>query len=55
MVMIWVQIDVERALYVARGRDVILCDCLPSPVTLLIQLSNEELKKLVSSVSKPNS
>lgn len=48
----WVEIDCERALYVDRGRDVILCDRLPSPVTLLLKLSDEEITKLLSSVSK---
>lgn len=40
------QIDTERALYVAHGVNVILCDRLPSPVTLVVKLSDEAVEKL---------
>lgn len=39
----WIVIDVERALYVHRGVDVILCDrFMPSPATLLIRMTPEQ-------------
>ena len=34
----WITLDVDRALVVDRGRDAILCDRLPSPVTLVLKL-----------------
>lgn len=33
----WITIECERALYVHRGKTVILCDRLPSPVTLVVK------------------
>lgn len=42
----WITIECERALVVSRGRDVILCDRLPPNPTLVLKLSDEELKKL---------
>jgi hypothetical protein len=36
----WVTLDCERALYVDRGRDTILCDRLPSPITLVVKLAS---------------
>jgi hypothetical protein len=35
----WLTLDCERALYVHRGRNVILCDRLPSPITLVVKLA----------------
>ena len=35
----WVTLECERAHYVDRGRNVILCDRLPSPVTLVVKLA----------------
>jgi hypothetical protein len=35
----WLTLECERAHYVDRGRDVILCDRLPSPVTLVVKLA----------------
>lgn len=43
---IWLIIDVERCLYVDRGVDVILCDRLDGPTTLLVRVSEEQLSKL---------
>jgi hypothetical protein len=37
----WIVLDCSRALYVGRGRDTILCDRLPSPVTLVVKLQGE--------------
>lgn len=34
----WITIECERALYVDRGQATILCDRLPSPVTLVVKL-----------------
>ena len=34
----WVTLECERAHYVHRGVNVILCDRLPSPVTLVVKL-----------------
>lgn len=48
----WLQIDVERALYVDRGANVILCDRLPSPVTLVVELSDAALEKLRAAVKQ---
>lgn len=42
----WLTIECEQALYADRGRTVVLCDRLPSPVTLVIRVSDEEMKKL---------
>ena len=39
----WITIDVERALYVDRGREVILCDRLPSPATLVIKVRGDQI------------
>ena len=33
----WETIECERVLYVDRGKNVILCDRLPSPVTLVVK------------------
>jgi len=33
----WTQIECERVLYVDRGRQTILCDRLPAPVTLVVK------------------
>ncbi len=41
----WIRVTVERALCVARGRDVILCD-RELPQELVLELSVEELMKL---------
>jgi len=35
----WETIECERALYVSRGKAAILCDRLPSPVTLVVKRS----------------
>jgi len=35
----WLTIECEVALYVDRGRTVVLCDRLPRPVTLVIKRS----------------
>lgn len=35
----WLILHCERALYVDRGRTVILCDRLPNPVTLVVRLA----------------
>ena len=40
--MVWVSVTAERALYADRGRDVILCDRLPSPVELVLCLTDEQ-------------
>lgn len=34
----WQTLDCERVLYVDRGKNVILCDRLPSPITLVVKL-----------------
>lgn len=44
----WITIDAERALYVDRGVNIILCDRLPSPVTLLVKISDEQAQYLRS-------
>lgn len=33
----WITIAVERALYLDEGREKVLCDRLPSPVTLVLK------------------
>ena len=44
----WIIIDAERALYVDRGRDVILCDRGHSgPVTLVLKVSERSLRAAV--------
>lgn len=37
----WRTIECERVLYVDRGRTVILCDRLPSPITLVVKLKGD--------------
>jgi hypothetical protein len=32
----WVTVEADRALYVSRGVNTILCDRLPSPITLVV-------------------
>lgn len=34
----WIVVEADRALYADRGRGVVLCDRLPSPVTLLLRV-----------------
>ena len=34
----WRIIECERVLYVDRGRDNILCDRLPSPITIVVKV-----------------
>lgn len=36
-VSIWQTIECERVLYVDRGNTIILCDRLPSPLTLVVK------------------
>lgn len=43
---LWLIIEAERAFYVDRGREVILCDRLPSPSTLVLRISPEQFDKL---------
>jgi hypothetical protein len=38
----WVTLECERAHYVHRGDNVILCDRLPSPVTLVVKLASAD-------------
>lgn len=40
----WITVDVERALYVDRGRNVILCELLPGHQTLVLKLKGSEMK-----------
>ncbi|MCK1501528.1 hypothetical protein [Bradyrhizobium sp. 188] len=39
----WVTVDVERALYVDRGRNVILCELMPGHQTLVLKLKGREM------------
>lgn len=34
--LLWITLECSRVLYVDRGRETILCDRIPSPVTLVI-------------------
>jgi hypothetical protein len=36
----WIALECESVLYVDRGRDIILCDRLPHPVTLVVKLAS---------------
>lgn len=49
----WLTIECEKALYADRGKTVVLCDRLPSPVTLVVKVSDEELKKLRANARSP--
>jgi hypothetical protein len=40
----WITVDVERALYVDRGRNVILCELMPGPQTLVLKLKGKEMR-----------
>jgi hypothetical protein len=50
----WITVDVERALYVDRGRNVILCELMPGPQTLVLKLKGigmtDELQRLRSAL-----
>ncbi|MGY3359793.1 hypothetical protein ACVWZK_006456 [Bradyrhizobium sp. GM0.4] len=39
----WITVDVERALYVDRGRNVILCELMPGHQTLVLKLKGGEM------------
>ena len=43
----WVTLKVERALYVDEGRDIILCDRLPGPVTLVLKIRKDQIPELI--------
>lgn len=34
---VWVTVTADKALYVDFGRDVVACDRLPSPITLILK------------------
>ncbi|MCK1322100.1 hypothetical protein IVA94_14610 [Bradyrhizobium sp. 156] len=40
----WITVDVERALYVDRGRNVILCELMPGHQTLVLKLKGSEMR-----------
>jgi hypothetical protein len=40
----WLTIECERALYVDRGRETVLCDRLPSPITLVVKLTAQAIE-----------
>lgn len=50
----WVTIDVERALYVQRGRDTILCSDREQPgaLTLVVSLSEQARRKLLEELKR---
>jgi hypothetical protein len=35
----WITIECERAFYAHRGKTVVLCDRLPSPITLVVKVA----------------
>ena len=45
---VWVTVEAERILYVDDGRELILCDRLPSQGTLVLRLSQDQLAALPS-------
>lgn len=48
----WLTLECERALYVDRGSDLILCDRLPSPVTMVLKLSEKAAARLRAECAK---
>lgn len=38
----WITVHAETAHYVSEGRETILCDRLPSPVTLVVKLAESD-------------
>lgn len=42
----WLTIECESAHYADQGRTVVLCDRLPRPVTLVVEMSKEALERL---------
>lgn len=48
----WLTIECTRALYADRGREVILCDRLPAPVTLVVEVSGEAKERLRAELNK---
>jgi hypothetical protein len=43
----WLQLDASRVLYVDRGVNVILCDRLPSDVTLVVKMTDEQIAAFI--------
>lgn len=50
-VIAWISVTAESALYVDRGRDVILCDRLPHPVELVLKLTPAQFAGLKAEVA----
>lgn len=50
---VWVTLTAESAHYADRGRDVILCDRLPHPVTLVCRLNAEQMRALREEIAEP--
>ena len=48
----WVTIECQRVMYADQGRDTILCDRLPSPVTLVVELYAEAKDRLRAELTK---
>ena len=49
MVVRWITLDVERVLYVHRGRETILCDREhPGAVTLVLQVTDGALTRALT-------
>jgi len=48
----WVTIECQRVMYADRGRETILCDRLPSPVTIVVELSAEAKERLAAELTK---
>lgn len=49
---VWLTIETERALYVDRGKEIILCDRLSSPVTLVVRMTKENATKLMTQLNE---
>jgi hypothetical protein len=50
---VWVTIAADRALYADHGRDVILCDRIPTPATLVLLLTPEQVEAVRTALPSP--
>lgn len=53
----WITVDADRILYVARGRDTILCTdhAFPNGATLVLRISDDAKRSLRDELEPPRS
>lgn len=50
----WIKVECIRALYVDHGRDIILCDRLPSDCVLVLALTDKQREDLINALTHTN-